>query len=156
MHKIKLDQADKQILNILQEDGRIRNAKLASELGMSPSPMLERVKKLEQAGIIRKYVALIAPEKVGKNTLAFVAVSLAVHQLGSLDAFKSEIEQLPEVLECYHISGPHDFLLKVLVDDMDEYREFVINKLTRIGSLNNIQTWFVLDTVKHETHIAVE
>ena len=146
-----LDEIDKKILNILQEEGRITNARLAQKVGISPSPTLERVKKLEQAGFIRQYVALVAPEKIDRGTLALVHVSLAVHQLGSLDHFVKSIQALPEVLECYHISGEEDFLLKVAVAGIEAYREFVVNKLTGIGGISKIRTSFVLDTVKNST-----
>lgn len=153
---MKLDDFDKQILSVLQENGRITNAKLAADIGMSPSPMLERVKKLERTGVIHKYVALVNPEKVGKTTIAFVAVSLAVHQMGSLDHFTEEIRKLPEVMECYHISGDDDFILKVMVESIDAYREFVIDKLTKIGGISKIRTSFVLQPIKYTTRIEVK
>lgn len=148
---MKLDEVDKKILSILQEEGRITNARLAERIGISPSPTLERVKKLEQAGIIRKYVALVAPEKINKGTMALVHVSLAGHQLDSLEHFIKRIKALPEVLECYHISGEDDFLLKVAVSGIEDYREFVVNRLTGIGGISKIRTSFVLDTVKNAT-----
>ncbi|MCA9740722.1 MAG: Lrp/AsnC family transcriptional regulator [Deferribacteres bacterium] len=151
-----LDPADVKILNILQEDGRITNAALSANVGVSPSPMLERVKKLEKNGYIRKYVALIAPEKVGKGTIVFVTVSLAMHQLAALDNFTEAIRELPEVLECYHISGEADFLLKIAVSGIESYRDFVVNKLTPIAGIDRIRTAFVLDTVKHSTKILVD
>ena len=151
-----LDAVDVQILNILQDEGRITNAALSAQVGVSPSPMLERVKKLEKNGYIRKYVALIAPEKVGRGTIVFVTVSLAMHQLAALDNFTDAIRGLPEVLECYHISGEADFLLKVLVSGIESYRDFVVNKLTPITGIERIRTSFVLETVKHTTKIAVE
>jgi len=153
---MKIDQADKKIISILQENGRISNTGLAAEIGISPSPTLERVKKLEKQGVIRKYVALLAPEKVGKGTIALVSVSLAVHEMGSLDHFLNEIRKLPEVTECYHITGESDFLMKVLVDNIEAYRNFVLNKLTRIGGISRIRTSIVLDTVKYTTKIEVE
>lgn len=154
-NETKLDDADRLILDILQSHGRITNSKLAEQLGMSPSPMLERVRKLEKSGIIERYVALLAPEKVGK-TFAFVSVSLAVHQLGALDHFKQAIHDLPEVLECHHITGEDDFILKVAVSGIDDYRDFVVNKLTPISGINKIRTSFVLDTVKYTTKIDVK
>ena len=153
---MKFDQADKKIISILQENARISNTGLAAEIGISASPTLERVKKLEKQGVIRKYVALLAPEKVGKGTIALVSVSLAVHEMGSLDHFLAEIRKLPEVTECYHITGESDFLMKVIVDDIEAYRDFVLNKLTRIGGISRIRTSIVLDTVKYTTKIEVE
>lgn len=153
---MKIDQADKKIISILQENARISNTGLAAEIGISPSPTLERVKKLEKQGVIRKYVALLAPKKVGKGTIAMVSVSLAVHEMGSLDHFLGEIRKLPEVTECYHITGESDFLMKVIVENIEAYRNFVLNKLTRIGGISRIRTSIVLDTVKYTTKIEVE
>jgi len=149
----KLDQSDRQILNILQDDGRITNAKLSKDLGMSPSPMLERVRKLEKNGYIKKYVALIDGKRVNRGTIAIVSVSLAIHQPGIVDSFVEHISKLNEVLECYHISGENDFLLKVVVSGIDEYRDWVLNKLTPLEGINKIQTSFALRTVKHTTKI---
>lgn len=153
---MKLDAVDKKILNILQADGRITNAKLASEVGVSPPTMLERVKRLERMGVIRQYVALVDFDKVGKGALAIVAVSLALHQLSSLDRCKKEISQLEEVLECYHVSGEEDFALKVAVKNVKEYEAFVVNKLARIQGVTKIKTTFVLSTVKFNTKVFVD
>ena len=148
---MKLDSTDKKILNILQSNGRITNSQLASEIGISPPGMLDRVKRLENAGYIEKYVALVNPEKVGRGTMAIVLVSLAIHQIPSLDRFTEEINQLEEVLECFHISGEDDFMLKVAVENIQEYEEFVVNKLTRIQGINKINTSFILSKVKYNT-----
>ncbi len=153
---MKLDNIDKKILNILQDNGRITNAKLASEVGVSPPTMLERVKRLEKAGIIKQYVALVDLDKVGKGTLVIVAVSLAFHQLSSLDRCKKEISQLGEILECYHVSGEEDFALKVAVKDVKEYEDFVVNKLARIQGVTKIKSTFVLSTVKFDTKVKVD
>ena len=153
---MKIDETDKKIINILQENGRITNAQLAAEIGISPPGMLERVKRLENAGIIHRYVALVNPEKVNKGTLAFVSVSLAAHRLQAIDRFTEEINKLPEVLECYHIAGGDDFLLKVAVKDIREYEELVLHKLTPIKGVNKINTTFILSTIKYDTKIQVE
>lgn len=153
---MKLDNIDKKILDILQTNGRITNAQLASEVGISPPGMLDRVKRLESAGVIQKYVALVDPEKIGKGTMAIVMVSLAIHQIPSLDLFTEEINQLDEVLECFHISGGDDFILKVAVENIQKYRDFVVNKLTRIQGINKINTSFILSTVKCNTNFHIE
>ncbi len=153
---MKLDEIDIKILDILQSNSKITNAQLASEIGISPSSMLERVKRLEQAKVINRYVALVDPAKVGKGMFAMVSVSLALHQMQSVDTFKTSINNLSEVLECYHVSGEEDFILKVAVKDMSEYENFVLNKLTRIEGINKIKTTFVLSTVKFKTKISVD
>jgi DNA-binding Lrp family transcriptional regulator len=152
---MNFDDTDRKILDILQSNSNITNAQLASEAGISPSSMLERVRRLENAGVITKYVALVDPEKVGIGTIALVSISLTVHQLDSVDALTKSLNTMDEVLECYHIAGEEDFLLKVAVPDMRKYQDFVLNKLSKIHSINRIKTAFVLSTVKNQTKIAI-
>ena len=152
----KLDDIDRKILDILQENGRITNIELASRVGISPPPMLERVKKLEKRGIIRKYVALIDPDAVEKGTMALVSVSLDRHLIKSIGQFTRAIEKLPEVMECYHITGEEDYILKVTIKDIREYEDFILKKLTKIPAVDKIKTSFVLSTVKYETKFPVE
>lgn len=156
MKQIKLDETDKKILNILQEDARITNVQLASRVGISPPAMLERVKRLESNNIIRRYVALLNPEEIGKNTFALVSVSLAVHQLPSIDSFTKQIKKLDEVLECYHVTGQDDFMLKVAVKNIHEYENFILNKLTKIKGVSKLNTSFILSTVKYNTKIQID
>jgi len=153
---MKLDDTDIKILKILQTNGRITNAKLAQQVGISPPAMLDRVKRLEKSGIISGFVALVDRKKVGMGVLAFVSVSLSAHQMSSLDNFKRTISKLEEVLECYQISGESDFILKVALKSLDGYSDFVINKLTGIEGIQNIQSTFVLDTIKNSTALPVE
>ena len=148
---MKFDEIDKKILDILQINCNITNAQLASEVGISPSSMLERVKRLENSKIIKKYVALVSPEKVGRGTLAIVSVSLAMHRLESVDTLIKALNELDEVLECFHTAGEEDFILKVAVKDIQEYQNFVLNKLSKIEGINKIKTTFVLSTVKYQT-----
>ena len=150
---MKLDITDRKIIDILQENGRITNTQLAAEIGISPPAMLERVKRLEKGAVIRRYVALVDPGKLGKGIMAIVAVSLAIHELSSLDRFMREINKLEEVLECYHITGDDDFVLKVVVQNVKEYESFVVQKLTRIQGIRNIRTSIILSTVKYKTKI---
>ena len=152
---MKFDDIDRKILDILQTNCKITNAQLASEVGISPSSMIERVKRLENAKVIKKYVALVTPEKVGSGTLAMVSVSLAMHQLEPVDKLKKCLNEIDEVLECYHIAGEEDFLLKVAVKDIQEYQDFVLNKLSKIEGINKIKTTFVLSTVKYQTKLSV-
>ena len=152
----QLDQIDKKILNLLQENGRITNAQLAKEVGLSPPPMLERVRKLEKNSIIKKYVALVDPKKVDRGTIAFVAVSLRFHRQDAIQEFVIEIQKFPEVLECYHITGEEDYLLKVIIKDIAEYERFLLEKLTRFSGISKIKTFFILSTLKQETKIPID
>jgi Lrp/AsnC family leucine-responsive transcriptional regulator len=153
---VKFDAIDKKILNILQENGRITNADLASKVGLSPPPMLERVKKLEKNGIITKYVALLDPKKINKSTIIFVSITLARHRITSIDQVKQEFSSFPEVLECYSITGEEDYLLKVMVKDVEEYEQFMLHKLTKIPAISRIKSFVVLSTIKFETKTLVE
>lgn len=141
---------------MLQQDSSVTNAKLAKDVGISPPGMLERVKRLENAGVIRGYHAHVDYKKVGKGTLALVTVSLAVHHLSSIDEFTAAINNLDEVLECYHTAGQDDFMLKVAVKDIQEYEHFVLEKLTRISGVNKINTTFVLSTMKYGTKVNID
>ena len=152
----KFDEIDKKILNLLQENGRITNAELAGKVGLSPPPMLERVKKLEKNGVITKYVALLNPKKVDKSTIVFVSVTLARHRLKSIDQVKDEFSNFPEVLECYSITGEEDYLLKVMVRDVEEYENFMLDKLAKIPAISRIKSFVVLSTLKYETKTLIE
>jgi len=156
MHNSKFDEIDTAILEKLQKNGRITNAQLANEVGISPSAMLERVKRLERTGVIRKYVAIVDPEKIGRNMFGLVSVSLAAHQYSSINRFESEISKLSEVLECYNIAGEYDFLIKIICSSMKEYQEFLIKKLTKIEGIDKVHTNFILSTVKHSTVIPLK
>ncbi|MGD8306340.1 MAG: Lrp/AsnC family transcriptional regulator, partial [Ignavibacteria bacterium] len=125
---MNLDNIDKNILNILQEDARITNVQLASKVGISPPAMLDRVKRLEKNGIIRNYAALLNPEKIGKNTFALISVSLTIHRNTTIDDFTTAISKFDEVLECYHVTGESDFLLKIAVENIQEYEQFILQK----------------------------
>lgn len=156
MHVPVLDDIDRRILDIFQEDSGITNVELARRMGLAPATTLDRVKKLEQRGIIRGYVALVDQAMVGKGTTAFVAVSLASHQREQVDRFRDSVRELPEVLECYHVSGEYDYLLKVVAEDIRRYEDFLLNKLTATPNVGTIYTSFVLSTVKHETKIPID
>ncbi len=152
---MSFDDIDKKILNILQEEGRITNTKLAKEIGISPPSMLDRVKRLENSGAIDKFVALVNMEKTGFGLLALIMVSLSLHQISSLENVKDSLIKLDEVLECYQVSGDVDFLLKVATKDMNSYKDFVNNKLSGIAGIQNIKTSFVLDTLKSTTKLTL-
>jgi len=151
-----LHPADKKILEILQEKGRIPNVQLASEVGLSPSAVLERVRKLEERGIIERYVAIVDNKKVGLGTVALVAVSLNLHQKDAIENFHTFVKSCRKVLECYHLAGVEDYILKVLSRDIYDYEDFLLNTLTKIVGVDKVKTMFVLSTLKKETAIPLE
>jgi Lrp/AsnC family transcriptional regulator, leucine-responsive regulatory protein len=146
-----LDLIDRKILTILQEDGRITNAKLAQQVGLSPPAVLERVRRLESSGVIAGYVALLDRERAGFGLQTIVMVCLSHHQISSLQRVKERLTGMTEVLECHQLTGEVDFLLKVAVKDMNAYTNFVNNKLSGIPGIQNVKTSFVLETLKNNT-----
>lgn len=153
---MKIDQTDKKILDILQDDARITNLELAARIGISPPATLERVKRLEKNVIIKKYVALVDPAKVSRGTFALVSVALMIHQIPSIDSFTKQINKLDEVLECYHITGSDDFMLKIAVENIEKYELFILQKLTKIKGVSKVTTNIVLSTVKFNTKIHID
>lgn len=153
---MKIDQIDKKILDILQEDARITNIELSTRIGISAPATLERVKRLEKNGVIKKYVALIDPAKVSRGTFALVSVALLIHQIPSIDSFTKQINKLEEVLECYHITGSDDFMLKIAVENIEKYEQFILQKLTKIKGVSKVTSNIVLSTVKFNTKIYID
>ncbi|MCF7823870.1 MAG: Lrp/AsnC family transcriptional regulator [Candidatus Marinimicrobia bacterium] len=149
-----IDQTDKLILDILQKDGRTSNAELARRINMSPPPTLERVKKLERSGLIKSYVALLDPRKLGITCFTYVEVTLVKHGSENVGRFMEAITQLDEVMECHHITGGADFLLKVASRDIPDYENFILHKLTALPEVQNLKTMVVLSTLKHETRFS--
>ncbi|NRB82473.1 MAG: Lrp/AsnC family transcriptional regulator [Winogradskyella sp.] len=150
-----LDQTDKQLLHLLQKDSKQTNKALSNALGLSVTAVYERIKKLENNGIISSYVALIDKKKVEKSFVAFCHVKLSQHSQDYVMKFEREVRKLDEVLECYHISGDYDYLLKVLVTDMEAFREFMVKKLTKIDHIGSTHSMFMISEVKHTTAIAL-
>lgn len=146
--QIKLDKKDKQILEILQEKGRITNAQLASEVGLSAAPTLERVKKLEKLGVIESYHAKINKEVIGLRVTTLVKVTLKSHGKQSLDRFASEIQKIDQVIECNHTTGTSDFLLKVVAQDIPAYQQLMLEEITDIMEIDEIESMVILSTIK--------
>jgi Lrp/AsnC family leucine-responsive transcriptional regulator len=153
---MKIDNIDKQILNLLQENAKITNVELASKVGISPPAMLERVRRLEKDNFFKKYIAVINPDKVGKNIIALISVWLSAHQLSSIDSFTKQINKFDEVLECYHIAGKEDFILKIIASSIKDVENFLLKKLTKIPGVSKVNTKFVLSTVKYKTKIKID
>ena len=152
---MKIDSVDLKILAVLQREGRITNFKLAKKIGLTPAPTLMRVKKLEEAGYIRKFVALVDANKIGLPVVAFVHVILEAHNRKTAIDFMQAMLKIPEVLECHHIAGDEDFLLKVVASSPGEYENFVLEKLTKVGGIEKVKTTFVLSSSKLETALPV-
>jgi Lrp/AsnC family leucine-responsive transcriptional regulator len=148
-----LDEVDIQILAILQSDGRITNADLAKKVNLSPPSVLQRVRTLEQHGLIRGYVALLDAERLGYRITALAMISLSLHQEQPIERFRKAIQEIPEVLECYHVSGEFDYLLKIVVRDIRGYESLVRERLSKIKGVGQIRTSFVLNQTKSTTRL---
>jgi Lrp/AsnC family transcriptional regulator, leucine-responsive regulatory protein len=145
---MKIDRFDKSILDILQTDGHISNQELAERIGLSPAPCLRRVKALEQSGLITGYQALIDAKKLGLSLMALIGISMDQHTPERFANFESSIVNVPEVLECLLITGQQsDYLLKVVVKDMDDYQHLLLHKITKIAGVTGVHTSFVLRNV---------
>jgi DNA-binding Lrp family transcriptional regulator len=148
-----LDAIDRQILHVLQRDGRITNQDLADQIGLSPSPCLRRTRLLESNGVIQKYVALLDLSAVGQGLQAIVEVRLDRQTSATVARFEKEILKYPQVLECYLIAGDWDYMLRVVASDLDEFREFCVNSLARIPGVANVKSNMSMKQVKYSTEI---
>ncbi len=151
--KTHLDEKDVQILSLLQADGRMTNADLAKKVNLSPPSALQRVRALEKAGLIKGYVALLDPDRLGLKLTAIVMVRLSLHQERPIEQFRKSIHDIPEILECYHVSGEFDFLLKIVVKDIRAYEQLIREKITKIKGLQQLNTSFVMGIPKQTTAI---
>lgn len=146
--RMLLDETDRKIVTLLQENGRLTNAALAEAVGLTATPMLARVRRLEEAGVIQRYMAIVDPAKVGKAVTSFVHVSLKSHGLANHTKFLELVDDLPEVVECHHIAGDEDFLLKVAVHDIAELEHFLLQRLSTSGVVGRVKTTLVLSSRK--------
>ena len=151
-----MDGLDEAILKILQIDGRISNVDLANRVNLSPPAVHARLKRLEERGYIRQYVALLDREFIGFDMLCFINVSLQLHQLEHVENFKRMILEMPQVLECHHLTGEFDYLLKVVVSSRKDLEQFVVNQLTPIPGLARIHTSLVLTEIKSTTALPLD
>jgi len=153
---MELDSFDRAILQTLQRQGRISNQDLAEKVSLSPAPCLRRVKRLEEAGIIESYNARLNARKLGLKLTAFIQISMDKHTPERFDRFEQAIASFPEVLECHLITGQDaDYLLKVVVEDMDDYQRFLLNKVTRIEGVSGVHSSFVLKSPENRGHLPV-
>lgn len=144
-----MDKTDYKIIKILQENSKITNLKLSKEIGLSPAPTLERVKKLEQMGVIISYHAEIDPIKIGLNVNTFILVSLAWHKENALDNFVKKVHEIKEITECFIITGEADFLLKITCASIGEYEQLLFKKLSQIEEIERLKTLMTLSKIKN-------
>lgn len=153
--RIELDEVEIAILRELQVDGRLSNAELARRINLSPPATHARLKRLEEQNIIRRFVAILDQDMVGFDMMCFVSVSLQLHKVEELEEFRAIINDLPEVLECFHVTGEFDYLLKVIIHNRKDLQDFVVNKLTPIPGVARIYTSLVLSEVKSTTALPI-
>ncbi|MCW5685240.1 MAG: Lrp/AsnC family transcriptional regulator [Pseudolabrys sp.] len=151
----ELDAIDRKILHHLQQDGRMSLADLADKVGLSPSPCLRRIRILEKAGVIARYAAVLNQQAVGLPVSVFISVKLEKQKQDALDRFAKTIARWPEVMECYLMTGPRDYWLRVVVPDLAAYERFLKEKLTRLDGVASIESSFALEQVKYSSVLPV-
>jgi len=147
----ELDEIDKSILRILQADAKKNVKEISAEIGITKTPIYERIKRLERIGVISNYVALIDIRRIMSSLTVFCAVTLDVQKADHIEAFAGAIGEMSEVTECYLAGGGFDFLLKVVVNDLDAYHEFASHRLAALPNVSTIKSSFVLSEFKHST-----
>ena len=150
-----MDEIDKQILALLQTDCKQTTKAMSVKLRLSVTAVYERIKKLENSGTIKQYVALVDKQKVGKGFVVFCHLKLVQHSKSNISRFEKHVADLFEVLECHHVSGDFDYILKILVRDMEAYRLFLVNKLTVMEQIGSTHSTFVIAEVKYSNIVEV-
>lgn len=148
--KPEIDKTDYRLLSLLQHDCRLSNKELADKLGLTATPVLLRKRKLEEEGYIKKYMAVIDRHKLNLSLVAYTNVQLKEHSKTVIAAFEKAISKFPEVMECHHMTGLYDYLLKIVVADMDAYHRFIREKLAALPNIGTVQSSFVMSEVKLE------
>jgi Lrp/AsnC family transcriptional regulator, leucine-responsive regulatory protein len=152
---MNFDATDKKLLYLLQTDCKKTTKELSSKLNLSITAVYERIKKLEREGIIEKYVAILNKSKIEKRFVVFCHIKLVQHTKEFLNKFEIEVVKLGEVLECFHVSGDYDYILKIVVKDMVAYREFLVNKLTTLQHIGSTHSTFMIGEVKSTNIIGI-
>lgn len=152
---MQLDETDLQILRELQSNARLTTKELASRVHLSTTPVFERVKRLEREGYISRYVALLNARKLGRGFAVFCALKMNSLSIDIVTSLRNAVADIPEVVECYNVSGTSDFMLKVLTPDMDHYRKFVLSMLERIPHIASVESIFVMDELKHDYGVRI-
>ena len=151
MLQFKPDATDIKILNLLQDNAKLTNVELSARVNLSASPCLARVRALEQAGVVSRYVTLLDPLKLGLGLSVFIQVGMERQVERDLEVFQAAITVHPEVMECYLMTGDFDYLIRVVVSDMQALERFIVDKLTKISGISNIKSSFALKQVKYKT-----
>ncbi|RZS93962.1 Lrp/AsnC family transcriptional regulator [Aquimarina brevivitae] len=150
-----MDKIDRSILILLQKDGKITIKEIAERLNLTTTPVFERVKRLEKNGFIIGYQALIDRKKIGLELMIFCNVTLNLHQKDYLHKFEKDIQQFTEVVECFHVAGMFDYLLKVYAKNVESYQEFLSNKLASLDNISKVQSSFVMTEVKKKNYLPI-
>ncbi|NVK43740.1 MAG: Lrp/AsnC family transcriptional regulator [Oceanospirillaceae bacterium] len=153
--KLRLDKTDRRLLRELQRHGRISNQELAERLNLSPAPCWRRLKKLEDSGVIDRYVALLDRSKIGVRTMAFIQLSLLDHSDDNIAAIDAFVEESPEVVECYAITGTEDYLLRVVAEDVEALERFMMQKLLKLKGVKSTNSSLVLRQKKYTTELPI-
>ena len=151
-----LDPTDKAILRLLQSNGKYTIKEIAAQLNLTSTPIFERIKRLENDGYIESYKAILNRKKIGLSLLVFCNVSLKSHEASFISQFEKDIHQFDEIIECYHVGGTYDYLIKVTVQDMDAYQYFVAKKLASIENIGQVQSAFVMTEVISTANLPVQ
>ncbi|SHI48532.1 Lrp/AsnC family transcriptional regulator [Aquimarina spongiae] len=150
-----MDAIDRSILLLLQKDGKITIKQIAERLHLTTTPIFERVKKLEREGHIKSYKAILNRKKIGLQLMAFCNITLNQHQKDFIKKFEKDIQQFPEVVECYHVAGMFDYLIKIYAEDMESYQDFLSNKLASLENISKVQSSFVMTEVKDFSYLPI-
>lgn len=156
MPAVALDRTDLRILDILQRDGRLSNQEIAEQVSLSPSPCLRRIRRLEELGVIRQYVALVDPQRIGLGLLAYVTVKLEKRGKMPMDEFRARVQTWPEVLACYAMTGDMDYLLRVHVEDLEHFSRLVMTQLLKQPGVVDVKSSFALDRIKETTALPLK
>ena len=152
---MELDEIDKKLVQLLQEDSKKTTKQYADSLNLSKTAVYERIRRLERHGVVTGYVALVDKSKIQRNFTVLCHIRLAQHIKENVLRFEREVLKLQEVSECFHVSGDYDYILKIHVENMEKYREFMVTKLTAISNIGSTQSSFVISEVKHSTAIPI-
>lgn len=152
---MNLDQTDKQILMLLQQNASLKTKEIASIIGLTITPTYDRIKRLEKKGVIKKYVAILDQKAVNKAVTVICHITLQKHEQILLTKFENDIRTLDEVMECYHIAGNYDYILKVIVPSLDAYSDFLKNRIAIIKNVSTVHSSFVMSAIKNETALSI-
>lgn len=152
---MNLDVTDKKLLMLLQQNAKMTTKEIASQLNLSATAVYERIRKLEKNSVIKKYVALIDKEKINKDFVVLCHIKLTQHKKEYVQEFEKEIMSLHEVMDCFHVSGDYDYILKIVVSNIKDYRSFVVNKLTTLKHIGSSHSTFVIGEVKATTAVSI-